>query len=79
MGQVMSYCLRPAPCLTLIHECMNRDDGTPGQVHTCHITGMTDGTEAQCQALLGTCNTACGAATVLDPSDPLAMCYDAGK
>lgn len=80
-GPPSTLCGYPPSCRQIIGACMSKDDGTPGQVHDCHVLGMEKGIEADCRRDLTGCLAACGAAAPLSdaaPEDPFALCGDAG-
>jgi hypothetical protein len=52
-------------CLDIVNACHYKDDGTPGEVNTCHIVGH-DGEESECELIRDDCVAACEAAP--DPS-----------
>ncbi|HEX7672228.1 MAG TPA: FixH family protein [Polyangiaceae bacterium] len=77
-----SLCDLPAPCQKIVQACMPKDLGAPGPLHDCHLTGMVDGVEANCQKDLDNCLATCGAAPALSDGpvdDVFASCRDGGK
>jgi hypothetical protein len=74
-------CDLPASCRAIVRACMSKDDGTPGALHDCHMTGMVKGIEADCAKVLSSCTATCAAAPALSdaaPEDFFAMCRDGG-
>src|SRR5258706_10218066 len=77
---VTSLCDLPESCKQIVQACMPKDDGTPGAVHDCHITGMEEGIKASCDRDLSGCVTTCTAAPSLGtPEDVFAGCGDASS
>ena len=77
---MQSFCELSAPCQQIAQACMPKDDGTPGAVHDCHMTGMEYGIEADCKKDLATCITTCNAAPGFGGpvEDLYAECRDGG-
>jgi len=76
-----TFCELPASCRQIAQACMPKDDGNPGRVHDCHMTGMVDGVEANCKAELSSCIATCSAAPAQSDGpvpDLLAECRDGG-
>jgi hypothetical protein len=74
-------CDLPPSCKQITQACMPKDDGTPGPVHNCHVTGMEKGIETGCDKDLASCLSTCGAAPGFSdaaPDDIFALCKDGG-
>jgi hypothetical protein len=55
-------------CRDIVNACHYKDDGSPGEVSTCHIVGH-DGDEDECEEVRDACVAACEAAPELGGSD----------
>ena len=51
-------------CRDIVNACHYKDDGSPGQVNTCHVVGH-DGDEDECGEIRDECVEACEAAPEL--------------
>jgi hypothetical protein len=79
-GGLKNFCELPKQCQDIAQECMPKDDGSPGLVHDCHLTGHEDGTLATCSAKYDQCIKACKSAPALSDGpveDLSAPCRDA--
>ena len=79
-GGFKNFCELPKQCQDIAQECMPKDDGSPGLVHDCHLTGHEDGTLATCTAKYDQCIKACKSAPALSDGpveDLSAPCRDA--
>ena len=57
-----SFCSLGPACRQISRACMPKDDGSPSDVHTCHMAGMETGIESQCEQMLDKCIMTCNAA-----------------
>jgi hypothetical protein len=76
-----TFCDLPVSCQQIAQACMPKDDGAPGPIHDCHLTGMEYGVEANCQKDLTSCLSTCGAAPGFSDGpveDLTASCRDGG-
>ncbi len=79
-GEFKNFCELPKQCQDIAQACMPKDDGSPGTVHDCHLTGHETGTLAACSAKYDQCIKACNSAPALSdgpPEDLFAPCRDA--
>jgi hypothetical protein len=79
-GEFKNFCELPKQCQDIAQACMPKDDGSPGLVHDCHLTGHEDGTLATCTAKYAQCIKACNNAPALSDGpveDLSAPCRDA--
>ena len=80
-GGFMNFCELPQQCKDIAQACMPKDDGSPGLVHDCHLTGHETGTLAACSAKYAQCIKACTDAPALSDGpveDLSAPCRDSG-